>query len=607
MGENTEMKLRACYAKSVADFLQEQPDRWLREMKANFQTVYGGFDLSDDQIDAWKDCFPVMQKALEHAEHPEQSKIIFEYRLPYEGGRRPDVILLNHDQVVVLEFKRSARLYRGHMDQVLDYARDLGEYHFASRDKKIIPVLVLTGATNLSEKKHDVFVRSGDRLEIHCHAAEDVDLAQWLTSPYEPLPSIIEAAKAFANHEPLPQIRRAQSAGIDDAIACLQQATELAEREKRHVLAVVTGVPGSGKTFLGLKYVYGQDRNNAVFLSGNGPLIKVLKGALHNKTLVKSVVEVRDEYLSNQAPDYDKNILVFDEGQRAWDAEHMAEKRKVSRTEPEVLVEMMKKRCAWGVLLVLVGEGQAINKGEHGGVEQWAHAIDESWSVLCPDRFDETFSGAKLLQLENRQRLDLTTSLRTHLASDVSNFVNFLMDGNIKEARALLPEINKAHFHFYITHDLEEAKEYCKKRYESDPNGRCGLLASSKARGLDVYGIHNDFVSTQQVDFAAWYNEPMNRPGAGGNFNSVMTEFGCQGLELDMPIFCWGNDIHWRISQWEVSGVKTDEDRDYRINSYRVLLTRGRNGCIIFVPPETNYESTYEMLHTSVGIESLMA
>ena len=106
--------------------------------------------------------------------------------------------------------------------------------------------------------------------------------------------------------------------------------------------------------------------------------------------------------------DYDKNILVFDEGQRAWDAEHMAEKKKgIENGTRAVLVEMMKKRCAWGVLLVLVGEGQAINKGERGGVEQWAHAIDESWSVLCPDRFDETFLKKSSCSLKTASVLTL--------------------------------------------------------------------------------------------------------------------------------------------------------------------------------------------------------
>lgn len=658
MEESKGTAIRACYAASVADFQKENVENWLKEMEENFYKEYRGLDLSSDQDDdwnqskAWVECFDVMQTALHDTENPQQWKIIFEYRLPYEGGRRPDVILLSKDKVIVLEFKHSAYPHQIYMDQVLAYTRDLKECHLASRDKEIIPVLVLTKSENLQHKIHNVFVFSRENLKIHYHTTEDVDLMEWLNSPYEPLPTIIEAAKAFVKHKPLPQIRRARSAGVDDAIACLEQAADLAEREKRHVLAVVTGVPGSGKTFLGLKYVYGQGRNNAMFLSGNGPLVNVLNDALkdneeekNNKIFIKNVRDVLEEYVLHQAWDYNKNILVFDEGQRAWDAAHMESKNKyrVSKSEPELLVEMMKKRCSWGVLLVLIGEGQAINKGERGGVEQWAHAIDESWDVLCPNRLDSIFGRAHRLPLANRQHLDLTVSLRTHLAEDINTFVNFILEGKFEEAKQLLPKIEKEGFHFYVTRDLNMAKEYCRKRYKTineielkdkedtlgdkEKSGkqgmdfnRYGILVSSKARGLKKHGIDNSYTSTKNIE-ADWFNKPMDELKSGGNFNSVVTEFGCQGLELDMPIVCWGNDMLWKKEQnsWQFSKAAgtTEEDHDYRINSYRVLLTRGRDGCIIFVPidsqkdtadndtDENLYDEMYDMLKTSVGIESL--
>lgn len=663
MEESKGTAIRACYAASVADFQKENVDTWLKEMEENFYKEYRGLDLASDQDDewnqikAWRECFEVMQTALHDTENPQQWKIIFEYRLPYEGGRRPDVILLSKDKVIVLEFKHNAYLHQVYIDQVLAYVRDLKECHLASRDKEIIPVLVLTESGNIQQKSRGVFVLSKANLKLRSHAMEDVDLMEWLNSPYEPLPSIIEATKAFVKHKPLPQIRRARSAGIDDAIACLEQVADLAEREKRHVLAVVTGVPGSGKTFLGLKYVYGQGRNNAMFLSGNGPLVNVLNDALEDKDdkdnakrkdskiFIKHVKDILQEYVLHQAWDYNKNILVFDEGQRAWDAAHMESKNKyqVSKSEPELLVEMMKKRCSWSVLLVLIGEGQAINKGERGGVEQWAHAIDESWDVLCPNRLDPIFDRAHRLPLANRQHLDLTVSLRTHLAEDVNNFVNFILEGEFEEAKQLLPKIEKEGFHFYVTRDLDMAKEYCKERYQTinkkevknEEDKPCdkekskkqdidfnqyGILVSSKARNLKKYGINNRYFVKQNIE-PDWFNKPANELGSGGNFSSAVTEFGCQGLELDMPIVCWGNDMLWnkKHNSWQFSEAvgTTEEDHDYRINSYRVLLTRGRDGCIIFVPidsqkdtpdndtDENLYDEMYDMLKTSVGIESL--
>ena len=598
---------RGCYQASVATFQKVAEDAWLKEMQQFFQEIYAGYPLSKEQIAAWRDCFCVMQRALAEAEQPETNYIVFEYMLPYEGGRRPDVLIISKTTVLVLEFKMMAGYNQAHLDQVLGYVRDLQEYHVESRNMKVIPLLVITGAQDVSHVTpgKGVFVRSGDRLHIKCQSREPFDLEQWLQSDYAPLPTVIDAARRFAHHEPLPQIRQVQSTGIDDAIACLQSVTEKTQREKQHILALVTGVPGAGKTFLGLKFVYDQEQVPAVFLSGNGPLIQVLEASLHSK-LVRPIFNILDEYRHSGAMDFKNNIVVFDEGQRAWDQQQMQKKGRGQETEPAMLCRMLQERLDWCVLLVLVGEGQEIYSGEHGGIVQWREAITAGgWQVLCPSKLDEVFVGTAMLGDDRRQYLDLTCSLRAHLAGDVSTFVNAVIAGDVNTAQRLSSGLYQQKFALYLTRDLTKAMSYCHQRYEGEDDKHYGLLTSSRAQIMDdVLAKHGVKGEVPKTEYGKWYIKNRGEPYSSENFDYVVTEFGCQGLELDMPVVCWGKDMLWQNGRWKTNADYNEERRDYRVNSYRVLLSRGRDGCIVFMPQEAQYQTTYEMLKT-VGINDL--
>ena len=216
------------------------------------------------------------------------------------------------------------------------------------------------------------------------------------------------------NNEPLPNIRRVNSTGIPQAIECLSEIAEDAKENNKHVIAFVTGVPGAGKTFLGLQYVYDICKDNglvnSVYLSGNGPLVEVLTDALKSKVFVKDLHTVVNEFLQHKALDFKKNIIVFDEGQRAWDVKQMAEKGK-SRTEsePDVIVRLCEERLDWCVLLILVGEGQEIYKGENSGIEQWNNALnkgDKYWEVVCPDKLVSVFEeDQQIIELNNSKPL----------------------------------------------------------------------------------------------------------------------------------------------------------------------------------------------------------
>ena len=612
-----------CYADTMENFLGMEKSAWMEEMRSAFVKEID-LPLEQPQIDAWDDCFDVLQREL--VGDLSAFHIIFEYALSYERGRRPDVLLVSNEAVIILEFKRKPDERPEDLDQAANYKRDISAYHYESRDKVVIPMLVLTRAKNLSYEKNKVRICSGDKLMENIRAAissigtmTPCDIDRWIYAKYETLPTMVESARAFWKGKELPNIKQVHAGtNLDEAMACLKRVTEDAASKKKNVLALVTGVPGAGKTFLGLQFVYDvcrkKGQQNSVFLSGNGPLVEVLQDALQTRSFVMDVNNVVQQFLNYKAPDFNKNIVVFDEGQRAWDEDRMKKRyrdKSAGKTEPDVLVQLCDERLDWCVFLVLVGEGQEINEGENGGIVQWYNAIQQSkkkWNVVCPGKLAEVFQGA---DVEASDDLDLKVSIRSHTAGEVSNFVNKFVAGELEEAAGFVPGILEQGFHMYYTRNLSRAKSYCKDEYADQPNKRYGMLVSSKVKRLSYLGmpqpIWEDKVkyypdgSGRRWQVAPWFNRDPDHPDSCCALKVAITEFDCQGLEIDMPIVGWGEDAEWVHDHWKFKGA--DEEKvTYRNNSYRVLLTRGREGFIVFIPPERD---DIAAIFERVGIEKL--
>ena len=305
---------RCCYADTIANFNNENETEFIDKVKSD--KVKSTFleehlvDLSDSQINAWIDSFKVIQGLNLNP----NLNIIFEYVLPYESGRRPDIILLSNEQVIILEFKMKNEVKNEDIDQIKAYARDIREYHYESRDKQVIPLLVLTRTKNLNENIDNITCVSDDQLQkvlddVFQDNVVSCDVHYWIASKYEPLPTIVEAARTFMKNEELPNIRRVNSAGIPQAIENLKNLTEYARDNRKHLIAFVTGVPGAGKTYLGLQFVYDIETVGSVYLSGNGPLVQVLTDALKSRNFVRNLHTVINEYRRTGAHDFDKNII----------------------------------------------------------------------------------------------------------------------------------------------------------------------------------------------------------------------------------------------------------------------------------------------------------
>ena len=599
--------MKYCYAGHISDFINITKNQWHKTMKDNYIVLVGEAP-SKEQVEAWDDCYDKSMPFFTACSKYD-CDIIFEYLMPREGGRRPDVLLLSGNCLFVLEYKMKERFTQADVDQVSAYARDLKNYHSTSHALEVMPILVPTKAIGRYSTYNDIYACTPDKLEElilpSLSHSREIDLEDWLAGEYMPLPSLVSAAQTIYNNEDLPYIRKANSVGIPEAVDTLIGITKHAKENDKRVLALVTGVPGAGKTLLGLDFVHkthnGTDQSS-VFLSGNGPLVEVLQHALKSKTFVGSLHSYIKEYGIHKRGIPREHITVLDEAQRAWDKSQVNEKHHVNKSEPDLIIEIAEKIPDWSVMLGLVGEGQEIHTGEEAGIAQWKDAIraaNNQWTVVCPPKLENIFKD--ICEVKTFDKLDLNVSLRSHLADDVSKWVANLLDENIEEATCLSKNIHNQGFNMYVTRNLTRAKNYCRKRYDYNAIKRYGLVCSSKANILPKYGVNNSFQATTQLKVGPWYNEPAGNLGSCCQLETVVTEFSCQGLELDMPIVCWGEDLLWNNNSWRKfdGRSKCKDPHQIRLNSYRVLLTRGRDGFIVYIPDDGVLVETFEMLKLS--------
>ena len=593
--------------------LLDSPNSLIEEALENHLKSLLNKNASGTQMNAWSEEIDVLRKSFRDLAiaRPDSTSwgMVLEYELPLEGGRRPDLILTTPGKIFVVEFKQDSKIAQAHLDQVRGYSRDLSEYHSKSHNVEVVPVLVPTKAIQLSEVMDSVQIASPDRLAAQFSDVETgspIDIDDWLQGEYAPLPSLIQAARMIFQNEKLPSIRRAESLGVGDAVIELQKISRQAKTNNLRALAFVSGVPGAGKTLVGLRFVYesSTDTANSIFLSGNAPLVEVLRHALNAKAFVRDLHGFIKTYgTTEKIPS--QHVIVFDEAQRAWDAEHMQVKNNVLFSEPELLIKIGEKLPGWVNLVGLIGQGQEINSGEESGISGWHQAITSNsakhtWTVFAPSRFKNAFPNCNVRIIE---ALDLNKSLRSRRAEDLHQWVTFVLDGDFSSASKLSSKIHSSGFQIHLTRDLHEAKTFVQTLYENEPLKRYGILASAKDTLLSKYGVNNGFQDTKRVKYAHWYNHEKGELGSSNNLEHVVTEFGCQGLELDCAIIAWGNDYFWDGTDWKTRKLrpkyKQHNPHSLRKNSYRVLLTRSRDEMLLFIPPEEILDQTETALLAS--------
>lgn len=595
-------------------------------------------DASKEQVRAWDDSIPKVQEEVaeicEADRDSPQYSAILEYELPLES-RRPDVILLVRGAVVVLELKGKTKPSQADLDQVAAYARDLACYHRACQGRPVHAIVVPTRAAGYLGVDDGIHIAGPDALDGLIQelqpAWESTKLtaAEFLSeSAYRPLPTLVRAARELFQSRTIRDVWRARAL-TDPAVEEIRSIVHEAARTKTRRLVLVTGVPGAGKTLVGLRVVHadylddlavaradGKPTAPAVFLSGNGPLVQVLQYELRSaggggSTFVRDVKNYVKRYSGRRHLVPPEHVLIFDEAQRAWDKEKVAEKHdhERPRSEPEHFVEFAERIPEWCVVIGLIGTGQEIHIGEEGGMVQWRRAVEgcshpDTWTVHGPPKALEMLQGSKVSAVASGC-LNLDTEIRYHLATDLHEFVSNLLDHEVGTASCpkLAANLVKAGYRLHLTRDLETAKAYLRERYAEAPEARYGLLASSKDKALEDFGILNGFQDTKKLKVGPWFGEGERHPLSGRHLREVVTEFQAQGLELDAVLLAWGTDLVRTNGKWSNSlargykrGAKVRDPFRLRVNAYRVLLTRGRDGAVVYVPGLPELDETYDYL-----------
>ncbi len=652
---------RAYYTNSIKSFLSESESSIVGKLSLQ----HTNRSLEDQQINAWLHQIHILKNQLTSL----AGMIYFEFSIP-RMGKRVDNIIIVDDTLFVIEFKVGDGRYDKHaIDQVIDYTLDLQNFHEGSHHIRLVPILVSTKGISKPSQQDDVLNHNTAALAnqsnlhqvIHSFLTtsnKPIDIPAWENSIYKPTPTIVEAAQALYRGHNVKEISRSDSGAINlsQTTKCINQIIEQSKYQNQKSICFVTGVPGAGKTLAGLNIANERmkidEDEHAVFLSGNGPLVAVLREALtrdevqtakeNGKPLTKKEAAIKsnafiqnihhfrdDNLLSDRAPI--EKVVVFDEAQRAWTQKQAASFMKRKRnndnfgmSEPEFLIDVMNRHQGWCTIICLIGGGQEINTGE-AGLKEWVTALKarfSDWSIHYSnliEKDDNYLESNELIEwltahAKREQELHLAVSVRSFRSEKLSAFVQHLLDLNKSKTAAIYREIQDL-FPIYLTRDLDTAKQWLKKSAKGTE--RIGLVSSSGAKRLRPEGLD----VKNEISAANWFLNNKDDVRSSYYLEDIATEFDIQGLEIDWTCIAWGANFYLRNGEWNYQSfrgskwqnIKSKTDREYLKNTYRVLLTRARQGMIIFIPegdeydhtrPSTFYDETYEFLK-EVGIEEI--
>lgn len=672
---------RAYYSDTISEFLNKSANEILGTLASNSE-----FSDELNQKKAWE----VEIHSLQNILRSFSGSIYFEFAIP-RMGKRIDVLLIIKSIIFILEFKVGEKEYLSYaVDQVMDYALDLKNFHETSHDKLIAPILIATHAKHsdhtISMTPHNdqilIPIRTNEELledsitSVLSFWGDDqtIEIENWEQGRYRPTPTIIEAAMALYNNHSVEDISRSDASAINlsQTSEAISEIIQRSKEKSEKAICFVTGVPGAGKTLVGLdvanKHMDKENELYSVFLSGNGPLVKILIEALARDKVqrikeitsslskveieqledatkkflkigsarravgafIQNVHHFRDEYLNDKKAPTNK-VVLFDEAQRAWTLEQtakfMREKKgrpDFSMSEPEFLISCLDRHPDWAVVVCLVGGGQEINTGE-AGISEWIDAVERSfpyWKIYISNRLtDSEYNAEQILnQIQHRRHVEysdslhLSVSMRSFRAENVSLLVKQILDLEIENAQLTLKSLYEK-YPIVITRDISKAKNWLKEKARGSE--RYGIVVSSQAQRLKPYAI--DVKSP--IDPIHWFLDNKDDVRSSYYLEDVATEFHVQGLELDWACVAWDGDFRYSENGWEYrsfvgnkwQNINKEERRKYLKNAYRVLLTRARQGMVIVVPAgdvddptrlPSFYDDTFNYLN-SIGFEVL--
>tara|TARA_R110002020_G_scaffold166672_1_gene354796 strand:+ start:18 stop:1979 length:1962 start_codon:yes stop_codon:yes gene_type:complete len=651
---------RSYYSNSIFEFIKDNNDKILGQLIRNH-------DFSADilQRNAWIKQIEILKEELASIN---RGQIYFEFSIP-RMGKRVDNILIIEDFIFVLEFKVGDTEYQKHaIDQTVDYCLDLKNFHEGSHYEKLVPLLISTRAPNyintyqITDKLFEPLKANQNNIGniiaeiLLLSKGVEINHLLWENSIYKPTPTIIEASQALYRGHSVAEISRHDAGAINLSITteCINSIIERSKSKSTKSICFLTGVPGAGKTLAGLNIANerrkAHEDENAVFLSGNGPLVYVLREALVRdevqkakekgqkltkkqsaikaNAFIQNIHHFRDDNLiSDKAPD--EKVVIFDEAQRAWTKKKASSFMKgkgmeFDMSEPEFLIDVMNRHTNHCTIICLIGGGQEINTGE-AGLSEWVNALKshhQDWDIYYSNLItddndylaDEELKNWLKANGNSEEYLHLSVSVRSFRSERISAFVHELIRGNSIQAKSILKDINNV-FPICITRDFSVAKQWLRKKAKGTE--RIGLVGSSGGRRLRAVGID----VKNEITAEDWFLNDASDVRSSYYLESVATEFDIQGLEIDYLCLAWDINFYFKDGKWNYQSfggtkwkaIKSEVEKSYLRNAYRVLMTRARQGIVIFIPhgdssdrtrPPGLYDSTFEFL-LSCGMKEI--
>ncbi len=627
----------AYYRASLEEFAQTA--RSEIEARLTEQNAKAAFPLQPEALFAWQAQLPELQSAVRHLlseiSNSAAWTLLLEYPIP-RLGKRIDAVLLAGDVIIVIEMKTGASPTSA-ARQVDDYALSLACFHEASANHPIVPLAVANAhvarASDRTAFSHLIepcrfasFAQLAPTLQNiffnYTKGNQTIDAATWDAAQFKPIPPIIDAAVALYSNMNVFEIGHSCAAREDltRTTQALVDTVVDAREHGRKTICFVTGVPGAGKTLVGLNAVHEAEiREIGSFLSGNGPLVKIIREALvrdvtkreHKsraeakltvQTFVQNVHRFADEFHGNNTTP-NQHVIVFDEAQRAWD---LRESQRAGRemSEPQMILDIMDRHSDWAVIVALVGGGQEINRGE-AGLAEWGRALAQfpHWHVLASPEVLQggtAVAGFRLFvndspnpaRIEANESLHLKVAVRSIRAQKISDWVNAVLAGQQATARTIAADLLERP---QLTRSLDTAKVWLNEKRRGFT--RSGLVGSAAATRLRADGLEPSFDFHRGFDWEDWFLDDDDDVRCSSRLEVFATQFEVQGLELDWVGVCWGEDLTWDGSRWisnrfnnkrwvarRNSNEADAQKHQFRLNAYRVLLTRARQGMIIYVP-----------------------
>jgi hypothetical protein len=647
--------MRSYYHNTVDIFLEDETNSIFGQLVNNHQ-----HNLEEQQKNAWIKQIDLLKLWLNNID----GKLYFEFSIP-RMGKRVDNILITKDLILVIEFKIGEKHFTKEAQlQTIDYCLDLLNFHEGSHNKKIIPILIATKAPyeqcNIERAikleqcilcNDDNFENTINKIITTNTAIHNIDISEWENSAYKPTPTIIEAAQALYKGHSVQEISRSDAGAknLSRTAIVVNNIIETAKSKKHKSICFLTGVPGAGKTLAGLNIANERlkedESEHSVFLSGNGPLVYVLREALTRdsvesarvkgyklkktdaereaKAFIQNIHHFRDDNLKSNKPPVEK-VVVFDEAQRAWQKEQVSKFMKTKKgiddfemSEPEYLISVMNRHEDWCTIVCLIGGGQEINTGE-AGVSEWIVSLKHkysNWNIYYSDKIlaeKTTYLNDEILlkwlksKGQKETDLHLAVSVRSFRSENVALFVQHILENEPEKAKEIFDSI-KNNFPIYLTRNLKTAKTWLK--HQAKGSERIGIVASSGGRRLRPEGIDVKNV----IEPENWFLNGKEDVRSSYYLEEISTEFDIQGLEIDFTCVAWDINLFHDSNEWNYQSFKGSKwqkinqytVKNYLLNSYRVLLTRARQGMIIFVPevddsdptrPKVFYDNTFAYL-----------